>query len=258
MKKNNSVIAKKKYGQNFISDPKLIGKIIDFVQPEGKNIIEIGPGLGALTQHLANKANIFKAFEIDPDMVEHLLLNKILTTEQIVNQDFLTADLANFKNYDIVGNIPYYITSEILLKIFDHRHNFNQFTLMVQDEVANRLVAKPNSHDYSKLSLTCQYVADVEKVLFVDKKYFEPIPKVDSAIVTIKFKHQHDDNYENIKDFFKLCFLARRKKLSFSLKRAYKLEQISNAYSKLGFEDNIRIQQLSLEQILNLFKELNS
>lgn len=143
-------------------------------------------------------------------MVEYLTKNNILNNQQIIHQDFLESDLSIYKDYEIVGNIPYYITSEILFKIIDFRQNFNKVTLMVQNEVADRIVAKINTPEYSKLSLTLQYVATVNKVLFVYKKHFEPSPKVDSAIVIIEF-NKEAKNFENLKDFFKLCFLSRRK-----------------------------------------------
>lgn len=252
---NIEIKAKKKFGQNFLNNQKIIDQIVEIISPEGKNIIEIGPGMGAITKKIVQKSKKLVAYEIDNDMVEYLTKNNILNNQQIIHQDFLESDLSIYNDYEIVGNIPYYITSEILFKIIDFRQNFNKVTLMVQNEVADRIVAKINTPEYSKLSLTLQYVATVNKVLFVDKKHFEPSPKVDSAIVTIEF-NKEAKNFENLKDFFKLCFLSRRKKLTWSLKTKYSIEKITKAYNTLNLSDLTRIQQLDLEKVIRLYEEL--
>ncbi|BAW18527.1 16S rRNA (adenine(1518)-N(6)/adenine(1519)-N(6)) -dimethyltransferase [Mycoplasmopsis bovigenitalium] len=252
---NIEIKAKKKFGQNFLNNQKIIDQIVEIISPEGKNIIEIGPGMGAITKQIVQKSKKLLAYEIDNDMVEYLTKNNILNNQQIIHQDFLESDLSIYNDYEIVGNIPYYITSEIIFKIIDFRKNFTKVTLMVQNEVADRIVAKINTPEYSKLSLTLQYVATVNKVLFVDKKHFDPSPKVDSAIVTIEF-NKEAKNFENIKNFFKLCFLSRRKKLTWSLKTKYSNEKISKAYKTLNLSDLTRIQQLDLEQVIRLYEEL--
>ncbi|RMX34869.1 16S rRNA (adenine(1518)-N(6)/adenine(1519)-N(6))-dimethyltransferase RsmA [Mycoplasmopsis fermentans] len=253
MFQENKLKAKKRYGQNFLKDQNVINKIIELIKPQGEKILEIGPGRGALTKILNQQAKEFTAFEIDRDMVDYLQKNNILNQNQIVQGDFLIADLEKYKDYVVVGNIPYYITSDIIFKLLDYRHNFKKAILMVQNEVAQRLVAKPNQNDYSKLSITVQYCADVKKELFVKKTYFDPVPKVDSAIVSITFKNEANDNYENLKDFFKLCFLARRKKLSFALATKYSNDKIKIAYNKLNLKELTRIQELDLKTILALY-----
>lgn len=256
MQKNSEYTAKKKFGQNFLIDSNIINKIIEIIAPQGKKIIEIGPGMGALSTHLVSSALEYKAFEIDVDMINYLTSNKILTSDQIVSGDFLKSNLDEFAGYEIVGNIPYYITSEIIFKIIENRHLIKKATLMVQDEVAQRLIAKINSPEYSKLSITVQYVANVSKELFVNKTAFNPAPKVNSAIVVIDFKDTKDNNFEHLKDFFKLCFLSRRKKLIWSLKSKYTVEKITQAYKTLNLGDNTRIQELELDKIVVLYWEL--
>ncbi|MBU4689886.1 16S rRNA (adenine(1518)-N(6)/adenine(1519)-N(6))-dimethyltransferase RsmA [Mycoplasma zalophidermidis] len=258
MSKGKSIVAKKKFGQNFLNDKNIIKKTIEVISPLGKKIIEIGPGLGALTEELNKKANKLIAFEIDEDMINHLLKNNILSENQIIKGDFLDADLSDFNGFEIVGNIPYYITSEIIFKIIENRNNFKRATLMVQNEVADRLVAKINTPDYSKLSITVQYVADVKKELFVKKTLFSPSPKVDSAIVTLEFKDENNSKFNKLKDFFKLCFLSRRKKLSWSLKTKYSDEKIKQAYKNLNLGEFTRIQELDLFKIEKLYDQLES
>ncbi|MGV2392545.1 UNVERIFIED_CONTAM: 16S rRNA (adenine(1518)-N(6)/adenine(1519)-N(6))-dimethyltransferase RsmA [Campylobacter lari] len=210
-----NIKAKKKFGQNFLNNQAVINKIVKIIDPKDKNIIEIGPGLGALTKNIIDKSNCFVAFEIDDDMIKYLTENEVFKAKnkQLIKADFLQTDLSKYNNYEIVGNIPYYITSDIIFKIIDYRFLFKRAVLMVQNEVANRLVATINSNDYSKLSVTTQYVAKVKKELFIGAKNFTPAPKVDSAIVSFEFYQDKNDDYDNLKEFFKLCFLARRKKL---------------------------------------------
>lgn len=252
--------AKKKFGQNFLKNADVVKKIIDIINPEGKKILEIGPGTGALTKFLVDKCSKYVAFEIDTDMIAFLNENNYfkLGSTELIHKDFLKADLNQYVSFEVVGNIPYYITSDIILKIIDNRFLFKRATLLVQKEVADRIIATPNSPDYSKLSITCQYVARVKKELFVGRNNFTPAPKVDSAIVTFDFYQNKGDNYSNLKTFFKLCFSARRKKLMWSLKQTYSQEKVQNAYKALNIDENIRIQQLNLDTIIKLYEQLES
>ncbi|MEA4115349.1 16S rRNA (adenine(1518)-N(6)/adenine(1519)-N(6))-dimethyltransferase RsmA [Mycoplasma sp. 744] len=252
----NNIQAKKKFGQNFLIDKKIIQRIIDLVESKNKKILEIGPGLGALSKFLVKECTEFKAFEIDNQMIDYLLTNQILQEKHLIKGDFLKIDLTPFNDYEIVGNIPYNITSEILLKIFEYRHLFKRAIIMMQKEVADRLVAKHNTINYSKLTITAQYVANIKKHFLINKNAFNPSPKVDSAIVEFKFKQIKNDNYETLKDFFKLCFFARRKKLNYSLKQKYKENTIQKAFQELKLNSNVRIQQLDLDLILKLFSLL--
>ncbi|WP_406617704.1 16S rRNA (adenine(1518)-N(6)/adenine(1519)-N(6))-dimethyltransferase RsmA [Mycoplasmopsis lipophila] len=249
--------AKKQFGQNFLNDENIVKKIIDVIEPKNKKIIEIGPGQGALTKYLIQQAKEVHAFEIDNDMVEILnskfRINKNLNLFQ---QDFLKSDLKNYEDFEVVGNIPYNISTDILFKLFNYRYNFKRVVLMVQKEYAQRMVAKFNSNEYSKLTLICNYLAKVKIEFYVNKKSFSPIPKVDSAIISLDFYQDKNDDYEQIRDFFKLCFLHRRKKLLTSLMTKYSKEKILSIYRKYNWNELIRIQELNLDQVLNLFKDL--
>lgn len=250
--------AKKRFGQNFLNNKTYIKKIIEVIKPKNKKIIEIGPGLGALTKHIIPQAEKFVAFEIDDDIIN--VLDKLRFFEnknsELFHGDFLEVDLSKFEGFEIVGNIPYNITSKILFKIFDNRFLFKRAVFMVQKEVADRLVAQPNSKDYSKLSVTAQYLAKINKEISIGRKNFTPSPKVDSAVVSLDFYQDQNDNYEELKDFFKLCFLARRKKLIWSLQQKYKKSDILKTFKELGLAENIRIQQLDLDTILKLYNFL--
>ncbi|QGZ97438.1 16S rRNA (adenine(1518)-N(6)/adenine(1519)-N(6))-dimethyltransferase RsmA [Mycoplasma sp. NEAQ87857] len=260
MKKNNKeVFAKKKYGQNFLSDKNIINKIIKVFDYKDQNVLEIGPGRGALTKELVKDAKQVIAYEIDIDMV-NVLNNEIQTDNfQLINQDFLQSDLSNLDKSWVIANIPYYITTDILFKLFDNRTKFNGALLMVQKEVAQRICAKPNQKDYSKLSLSSQYLADCKLEFIVPAKCFNPAPKVDSAIISLVFKNQEETkDWDLLKDFFKICFENRRKQLINTLKNHFETQSILDSYQKMNLDNKIRIQQLSLDQVIELFWLLNN
>lgn len=250
--------AKKEYGQNFLHDKNFINKIVNVFDFENHDVLEIGPGRGALTKELVKKAKKVIAYEIDLDMV-NVLNQEILADNFVLNhEDFLKSNLKEInKNTYVIANIPYYITTDILFKLFENRDKFKGLLLMVQKEVAQRVVAKPNQKDYSKLSLSSQYLADCKIEFIVPSGAFVPAPKVDSAILSLVFKNEEETkDWDELKSFFKLCFLARRKKLSYALKTVYSQEKINSTYQKLGFTDNIRIQQLDLSQVIKLYENL--
>ncbi|ADE19999.1 16S rRNA (adenine(1518)-N(6)/adenine(1519)-N(6))-dimethyltransferase RsmA [Mycoplasma crocodyli] len=249
------IFAKKKFGQNFLNDDNILNKIVSIVDLKNENVLEIGPGRGALTRKILQDAKSLTSYEIDRDLVDILKKEFNQKNFKLVEGDFLNEDISNYKDTWIIANIPYYITTDILFKILENISSFKGAILMVQKEVAERIVAQKNSQDYSKLSITLQYYATVKKEFIVPSKCFNPAPNVDSAIISLKF----DKNKKwdiTLNEFFKLCFLQRRKKLSYSLKTKFKIEKIKSVFETLGFDESIRIQQLSLEDILKLFNKL--
>ncbi|MGZ9755796.1 16S rRNA (adenine(1518)-N(6)/adenine(1519)-N(6))-dimethyltransferase RsmA [Mycoplasma sp. 246B] len=253
----NVVYAKKRFGQNFLIDKNIINKIINLVGTYDY-IVEIGPGRGALTLQLIKIAKSVYVYEIDPDMVN--VLKENINTESlfIYQQDFLKVDLSNLPKSIIVANIPYYITTDILFKIFEHRDKFSKVILMVQKEVAQRIVANYKSKEYSKLSLSCQFLANVKIEFVVSASCFSPAPKVDSAIISLEFKDNIDNyTWNTYKEFFKLCFINRRKKLISALKSVYSMSDIQFAYNCLKMHENIRIQEIPIEQVILLYQYLN-
>lgn len=252
--------AKKSLGQNFLRDKNIINKIVNVFNIENEKILEIGPGQGDLTKELLKKAKKVLAFEIDKSLIEHLK-NEIKDLHfELRDQDFLNVNLNDdeFKDYYVVANIPYYITSDILLKIYRSFWNFKGIVLMVQKEVAQRIVAQKNSKNYSKLSISSQYLADVKIEFIVNKNSFIPAPKVDSAVISLKFKDNIDkENLKKMLKFFLVCFSNRRKKLTFTLNRNFNSAKVKLAYEKLNLSDNARIQELDVSQIVLLFTYLN-
>jgi len=218
----HDVFAKKNYGQNFLIEPSVVEKIARSAIGEKKCVaFEIGPGIGALTQYLCEYAQKVVSFEIDerlPEVLKDTLQE--YDNFEIVLQDFLTIDLNAWvekyrqEGYEVVvaANLPYYITTPILFKIFEAEANISSITVMMQKEVADRFYAKVNTKDYNALSVITQYRCEVSPVMKVPKNVFMPKPNVDSAVLQFRFKQRNENIEEEV--FFemvKACFKQRRK-----------------------------------------------
>ncbi|MGZ9414079.1 16S rRNA (adenine(1518)-N(6)/adenine(1519)-N(6))-dimethyltransferase RsmA [Mycoplasma sp. 5370] len=252
---NKEIRAKKQLGQNFLIDKNIINKIIEIANVENKEIIEIGPGQGALTEILVSKAKHLTAFEIDNDMIE-ILKNKITSKNfNLIHNDFLKEEISFDSKKEVVANLPYYITSKILFKIFENINSFSKLTIMVQDEVAQRIVSKNNKSEYGKLSVSCQFLADVTKEFIVPPTCFFPKPKVNSAIITLKIKENLDQNYVNeFLEFVKLCFSMKRKTLYNNLKNKFPSQDILNVFKENNILENTRPQELNWQTFEKIFK----
>jgi len=211
---------KKSLGQNYLKDKNIIRKIIDVINPlSDDNLIEIGPGLGALTDELSRIVNNYTAVEIDERVIEKLREN--YPELNIINEDILKTDLSKFyadRKLRIVGNIPYNITSPIIFKMIENRTIIKDSVLMIQNEVAQRLHAQQRTKDYGILSVLLNYFGEVKYCFKVPPTVFIPKPKVDSAVVHITLK----DFLPEVEDKFvisvvKAAFNKRRKTLKNSL-----------------------------------------
>lgn len=190
--------AKKSLGQNFLTDLNVLTKIVDAAHlTDTDNVIEIGPGIGGLTEFLARSSKRVLAFEIDQNLLP--VLDETLSpydNVEVINQDILQANLPaiieekfnNERPIKVVANLPYYITTPIILDLLKGNAEFDNITVMMQKEVAQRLEAKPGSKDYGSLSVIIQYLNDVKLAFEVSRKSFIPAPNVDSAIVTLERK----------------------------------------------------------------------
>lgn len=248
--------AKKRFGQNFIIDPSVVQKIARESGATQESVcIEIGPGLGALTQKLSEVAKQVISIEIDDDMVEILQNECQLDNVEIVHQDFLEYDLNQLNSaQDIVvcANVPYYITTPILFKLIESDLNIRQITLMVQKELGQRLVAQVGSKEYNALSIMMATLFDFKTIMNVSKRCFYPSPKVDSVVVGLIRKpntHHLDDYFK----FVKQSFTQRRKTLVNNLKETI---NIVPALKQLGHSEMIRPQQLSPDQFRELYEAL--
>lgn len=217
---------KKSFGQNFLTDTNILQKIVDTAEiDKGVNVIEIGPGIGALTEFLAENAAEVMAFEIDDRLIPILADTlRDFDNVQVVNKDILKADLQTqiqaFKNPDlpikVVANLPYYITTPILMHLIESKIPFAEFVVMMQKEVADRISAMPNTKAYGSLSIAVQYYMTAKVSFIVPRTVFVPAPNVDSAILKMVRRDQPVVSVQD-EDFFfrvsKVAFEHRRKTL---------------------------------------------
>ena len=217
---------KKSFGQNFLTDTNILQKIVDTAEIDDQvNVIEIGPGIGALTEFLAERAAQVMAFEIDHRLVP-ILADTLRDFDNVtvVNQDILKVDLAQyiaeFKNPDlpikVVANLPYYITTPILMHLIESGIPFSEFIVMMQKEVADRISAQPNTKAYGSLSIAVQYYMTAKVAFIVPRTVFVPAPNVDSAILKMVRRDQPAVAVQDEKFFFKVSkasFVHRRKTL---------------------------------------------
>ena len=257
--------ARKGYGQNFLVDPSAAAKIAESVAGEGA-VIEIGPGIGALTEQLALRCDAVRAYEIDADFLPVLAdtLSDYANVE-IVHQDFLTVDLdrdtadlrQKYGNLRAAGNLPYYITTQILFRLFEAEPAFTVITAMMQREVADRFAAGPGDPDYGAISVESQYLYNTKKLLNVPRSAFWPAPNVDSAVVVFTRK----DTIDEVPDrnaffaFVKACFKQRRKTLYNNLREYFNdAGTAQDIIAAAGFSPSQRAQELSVEDFLKLYR----
>lgn len=217
---------KKSFGQNFLTDTNILQKIVDTAEiDKGVNVIEIGPGIGALTEFLAENAAEVVAFEIDDRLIPILADTlRDFDNVKVINEDILKSDLQTrikeFVNPDlpikVVANLPYYITTPILMHLIESKIPFQEFVVMMQKEVADRISAEPNTKAYGSLSIAVQYYMTAKVAFIVPRTVFVPAPNVDSAILKMTRREQPLVKVED-EDFFfrvsKMVFVHRRKTL---------------------------------------------
>jgi len=299
--KMHGISAKKRYGQNFLIDPRVLTRILEGAEiTKEDTVLEVGPGIGTMTQALCEKAGRVIAVEIDRDMIPILEENlEGYHNYEIINEDILKVDLqalsdriaacnadggkgnadgkeknadgGSLKRLKVVANLPYYITTPILMGLLESGVPLDSITVMVQKEVAERMQAKPGGKDYGALTLAVQYYAETEIIANVPSNCFIPRPGVDSAVIRLKCygreaRPVQPANPEQMFDVIRAAFGQRRKTLVNSLKNDPKLasagvsrERIEQALGKMGLSPDIRGERLSLQDfsVLSslLFKE---
>ncbi len=263
--KENNLNAKKQFGQNFLIDNNILNKIAHSASINSDTVIvEIGPGMGALTEKLLEKAYKVICYEIDTDMV-HILQNRfsdyIKDNKLVINhKDFLKADLEKdlegYKNIKVVANLPYYITTPILIKICEELTELDEMIVMMQKEVALRICGKPSTKDYNALSVLIQYNHEASLLFDVGRGCFYPEPDVTSSIVKIKKINPilKPINEEFFYTFNRNIFKQRRKTLVNNLKQSYTYtkEEIEEVLNNLSLSLTIRSEALKVEEIIKL------
>jgi len=248
--------ARKRFGQNFLIDRNIVRKIVNFVPLDGKPVVEIGPGRGALTEQLAMSVEKLIAVEIDRDLVFNL--REKLKTQQnikIISDDILKIDFSQFgKKIHVVGNLPFNITSPILFQLFEQKQWIESVVLMVQKEVAERIVAQVGSADYGIMSVISQFHWEICERFDVPSTVFRPVPKVDAIVFSAKFRDfPHSDGLKTAQfhQFVKAIFAHKRKTIENNLKIFdKKLWELL----KDNFDLKKRPQQISIDEIIRMIK----
>lgn len=253
--------ARKGLGQHFLIDKSALGSIVDSAELGPADfVLEIGPGLGVLTQFLVSRAGQVEAVEFDPKMIEVLKETVPAENLKVVQEHVLKFNLGGLpKGYKVVANLPYYITSPILRNFLEAASNKpKEMVLLIQKEVAERIVAKPG--EMSVLAVAVQLFGEPEIITEVPKGSFWPPPKVDSAVIRVKVFEKPRYPVEE-KDFFRLVkagFGEKRKKLANSLSGGLRLpkEEVIKYLEESGLKDNARAEELSLGDWYNLYKSI--
>lgn len=265
----NNFTFHKKYGQNFLIDSHVIDKIIAAAEiNKDTKVLEIGPGIGTLTQYLAEAAKEVVAVEIDDKLIP--ILDKTLAdydNVRIIHGDILKQDIASIfgdEPFKIVANLPYYITTPIIMSLLESKVPAESITVMIQKEVAERMQAAPGSKDYGALSLAVQYYAEPYLAANVPPNCFMPRPNVGSAVIRLKRLAVPSVEVQDDKQMFKLirgAFNQRRKTLANAVSNfeglSYNRQDVEEALAKLGLDSRVRGEALSLEQFAALSDALS-
>ena len=269
---------KPKLGQNFLADRRAAERIVEALGEIGQSlVVEIGAGRGALTEMLVEKAGRVIAIELDRMLATQLRVNySRYPNVEVLEGDVLKIDFRTVLHRTIgplgdlrpdkperahlLGNLPYYITSDILLHLFEFHDQFDLMVIMVQREVAERIAAKPGSRDYGLLSATAQLYTQVEKLFTLPPGAFSPPPKVHSSVLRLRVAPRFNElnvAAEEFIEFLKLAFAMKRKTLLNNLKKHYSEEQVRDALKQAGVRADVRAEALSLESTAAIFRGLS-
>lgn len=259
------VKAKKSYGQNFLIEQSVLEEMVEKAKIGAEDtVLEIGPGLGSLTKVLLQKAKRVIAVELDEEMVS--ILKQRFSEERltICQKDILKMDLAELtKEYGtikVVANLPYYITTPILMKLLEEKQSITSITVMVQREVGERICAKPGSRSYGAITVSVQYYAIPQMLLTVPKENFLPMPEVDSCVIQLTCLSKPPVTVVEEKRFFRLVkatFSQRRKTISNSLAAGeFSKEAVQQTLQTLQIDGRLRAEELSLEDFARIANQL--
>ena len=270
---------KPKLGQHFLRDEQAARRIVEALGDISQTtVLEIGPGQGALTRMLTRRARRLIAIELDKVLAAQLRMQFATADNiEVIEGDVLSIDFDSIfgpkpgtsrpglewkpEPVDLVGNLPYFITSEILLRLFEYRRYFRQMVIMVQREVAERISAKPGTRDYGLLSATAQLYTKVEQLFTLAPGAFNPPPKVHSAVLRLTVAPQLEKlgvEERPFVDFLRLSFSQKRKTLWNNLKSQYESGVLRAALDEAGVRPNIRAEALPLDKTAALFRALLS
>lgn len=269
-----NIKANKSLGQNFLIKEEVVEQIVESAKIEKEDlVIEVGPGLGSLTKYLLEKAGKVICIELDKKMIE--ILNDrffLYSNFELLNQDVLKVDLkeliqkekleGKIKHVKIVANLPYYITTPIMMKLLEEQLEIESITVMIQKEVADRLITVPGEKETGAITYTVYYYAIAQGVIEVQKDSFIPEPEVTSKVITLKIRKKPPVQTKNKGMMFKIiknAFMQRRKTLANALvntKIFTNKEEAVQALKEIGLDENIRAEKLTLEDFANLSNKI--
>jgi 16S rRNA (adenine1518-N6/adenine1519-N6)-dimethyltransferase len=257
---------KAKLGQNFLADRSARSRIVEALgDVSDKTVVEIGPGKGAITELLAQKAQRLIGVELDRELAANLRQRFAGSQVEVVEQDILAVDLASLRHDDqkllVVGNLPYYITSDILLHLFRYHDAISRAVVMMQREVADRVAAELGSRDYGVLSATTQLYARAEKLMTLPPSAFSPRPQVYSSVLRLAFAPRFEElgvDAEGFIRFLRQCFAQKRKTLLNNLRAAgFEPSSVAQAAESSAISLQVRAEALPLEATARLYRALH-
>ena len=257
---------KKSLGQNFLIDKNFVDKIVDAADIENQNVLEIGPGIGTITYEMAKLAKKVVAIEIDQSLVPILDENlEEFANAKVINQDILKTDLKKLveeefdgESFKVVSNLPYYITTPIIEMLITTGLPCDDMTIMVQKEVAERMVASESDKEYSSLSVFIKFYTEAEVITNLPKSVFMPQPKIDSTILNLKLRiYDENVNQDLLFKLVRAGFNKRRKTILNSLSDVVEKDRLKEAFAKVDLAENLRAENLSIDDFINLTNELS-
>jgi len=257
---------KKSLGQNFLIDKNFVDKIVDAADIKDQNVLEIGPGIGTITYEMAKIAKKVVAIEIDQTLIPILEENlSEFENAKVIKQDILKTDLKglvdnefNGESFKVVSNLPYYITTPIIEMLITTGLPCDDMTIMVQKEVAERMVASESDKEYSSLSVFIKFYTEAKVIANLPKSVFIPQPKIDSTILNLKLRiYDENVNQELLFKLIRAGFNKRRKTILNSMSDVVEKDKLKEAFAKVDLKENLRAENLSIDDFINLTNELS-
>ena len=253
--------ANKRYGQNFLINQDIVDEIIEKSEINNNDVvIEIGPGLGTLTKALAAVAKKVIAVELDENMVKILNERPLGNNIEIIHDDILKVDLKSIidtnESVKVVANLPYYITTPIIMTLLENKYNLKSITVMVQKEVGRRVCSEPGSKEYGAITVSVKYYSDAKIIIDVPKDNFLPAPEVDSCVIKLDIRKNPIVNLNDEKLFFEIIkngFCQRRKTILNSLTtNGITKDKLKDILAKLELSEKLRVEDLSIYDFANI------
>lgn len=257
---------KKSFGQNFLIDKNFVDKIVDAADIKDQNVLEIGPGIGTITYEMAKIAKKVVAIEIDQTLIPILEENlSEFENAKVIKQDILKTDLKrlvdnefNGESFKVVSNLPYYITTPIIEMLITTGLPCDDMTIMVQKEVAERMVASESDKEYSSLSVFIKFYTEAKVIANLPKSVFIPQPKIDSTILNLKLRiYDENVNQDLLFKLIRAGFNKRRKTILNSMSDVVEKDKLKEAFAKVDLKENLRAENLSIDDFINLTNELS-